>query len=77
MYCINTFYLLLKFIIDYNCVSSLRPVDVEFMGALQNKVNLVPVLGKADCLTLLELSRKKRKVCMSSSFVNNPTLCRF
>ncbi|TSP68502.1 Septin-4 [Bagarius yarrelli] len=38
------------------------PVDVEFMRALHKKVNLLPVLGKADCLTPLELSQKKKKI---------------
>ncbi|XP_031556865.1 septin-2-like [Actinia tenebrosa] len=40
----------------------LRPVDVQFMQALHNKVNIVPVIAKADCLTKHELSRLKRKV---------------
>ncbi|ETE63270.1 Septin-5, partial [Ophiophagus hannah] len=28
----------------------LRPVDVEFMKALHEKVNIVPLIAKADCL---------------------------
>ncbi|XP_076836556.1 septin 4a isoform X1 [Brachyhypopomus gauderio] len=40
----------------------LRPIDVEFMRALHEKVNVVPVLAKADCLTLLEVTRKKIKI---------------
>lgn len=68
---LRIYYLIIKFIVRsiyYNCVSSLRPVDVEFMRALHEKVNIVPVLGKADCLTPLEVSRKKKKVRMSPSF---------
>lgn len=41
---------------------------MEFMRALHEKVNIVPVLGKADCLTPLEVSQKKKKVRMSLSF---------
>ncbi|XP_076836558.1 septin 4a isoform X2 [Brachyhypopomus gauderio] len=45
-----------------NNTGSLRPIDVEFMRALHEKVNVVPVLAKADCLTLLEVTRKKIKI---------------
>lgn len=61
----------------YNWVSSLRPVDVEFMRALHEKVNIVPVLGKADCLTPLEVSWKKKKVHMSPFCVHVTTVCGF
>lgn len=40
----------------------LRPLDVEFMKALHQRVNIVPILAKADTLTPLEVERKKRKV---------------
>ncbi|KAF6299643.1 hypothetical protein mRhiFer1_015066 [Rhinolophus ferrumequinum] len=40
----------------------LRPLDVEFMKALHQRVNIVPVLAKADTLTPPEVERKKRKV---------------
>lgn len=42
--------------------SSLRPLDVEFMKALHEKVNIVPVLAKADTLTPSEVKKKKIKV---------------
>ncbi len=29
----------------------LKPLDVEFMRKLQDKVNIIPVIGKADTLT--------------------------
>ncbi|KAF4077642.1 hypothetical protein AMELA_G00210470 [Ameiurus melas] len=45
-----------------NNTESLRPVDVEFMRAMHEKVNIVPVLGKADCLTSPEVSRKKKMI---------------
>ncbi|XP_053335071.1 septin-5-like [Clarias gariepinus] len=56
----NRVHCCLYFISPYG--HGLRPVDVEFMRALHHKVNLVPVLGKADCLTPLELVRKKKRI---------------
>lgn len=41
---------------------SLRPLDVEFMRALHQRVNIVPVLAKADTLTPAEVERMKNKV---------------
>ncbi|XP_049334639.1 septin 4b isoform X1 [Astyanax mexicanus] len=40
----------------------LRPLDVEFMKALHEKVNIVPVLAKADTLTPSEVKKKKIKI---------------
>lgn len=40
----------------------LRPLDIEFMKALHNKVNIVPVIGKADTLTPAEVQKKKQKI---------------
>ncbi|XP_039534115.1 septin 5b isoform X2 [Pimephales promelas] len=40
----------------------LRPVDVEFMKALQDKVNVVPLISKADCLTPAEMKKMKDRV---------------
>ncbi|XP_062392945.1 septin 4a isoform X1 [Sardina pilchardus] len=40
----------------------LRPLDIEFMRALHGKVNIVPVLAKADSLTPAEIRRKKTKI---------------
>uniref|UniRef100_A0A6I8PTP5 Septin 5 n=1 Tax=Xenopus tropicalis TaxID=8364 RepID=A0A6I8PTP5_XENTR len=40
----------------------LKPLDVEFMKALHGKVNIVPVIAKADTLTLKERDRLKRRV---------------
>ncbi len=33
----------------------LRQIDLEFMRRLQYKVNLIPVVAKADCLTMQEV----------------------
>ncbi|KAG2462884.1 PAK2 kinase, partial [Polypterus senegalus] len=40
----------------------LKPLDVEFMKAIHNKVNVVPVIAKADTLTLKERERLKRRI---------------
>nr|XP_029536835.1 septin-5-like isoform X3 [Oncorhynchus nerka] len=40
----------------------LRPLDVEFMKALHEKVNIVPILAKADTLTPTEVKTKKFKI---------------
>ncbi|XP_075887968.1 septin-5-like [Nelusetta ayraudi] len=40
----------------------LRPLDVQCMKALHEKVNIVPVLAKADSLTQAEVYRKKMKI---------------
>lgn len=45
------------------CVcSSLRPIDIEFMKHLSKVVNIVPVIAKADTLTLEERDFFKKKV---------------
>lgn len=40
----------------------LKPIDITFMKMLHTKVNIVPVIAKADCLTKFEMQRLKRKV---------------
>ncbi|XP_038563460.1 septin-5-like [Micropterus salmoides] len=40
----------------------LRPLDVECMKALHEKVNIIPVLAKADSMTQAEVWRKKMKI---------------
>ncbi|KAE8285486.1 Septin-5 Cell division control-related protein 1 [Larimichthys crocea] len=40
----------------------LRPVDIEFMKALQDKVNVVPLIAKADCLTPTEIKKLKERL---------------
>jgi septin family protein len=45
-----------------NIVFRLKPLDVAFMKAIHNKVNIVPVIAKADTLTLKERERLKKRV---------------
>nr|XP_033801578.1 septin-4-like isoform X1 [Geotrypetes seraphini] len=40
----------------------LRPLDVEFMKGVHEKVNIVPVIAKADTLTPFEVQRLKQKI---------------
>lgn len=40
----------------------LKPLDIEFMKRLHNKVNIVPVIAKADTLTQEECSKFKKKI---------------
>lgn len=48
----------------FSLLVSLRPIDVEFMKTLHEKVNIVPVLAKADSFTPVEVRKMKMKVCM-------------
>jgi len=41
---------------------SLRPLDVEFMKRLHNCVNIVPVIAKADTLTIEERDAFKQRI---------------
>ena len=41
---------------------SLKPLDVEFMKRLHDKVNIVPVIAKADTMTPEEIIRFKKQV---------------
>merc|ERR1712168_745144 len=40
----------------------LKPLDIEFMKALHNKVNIVPVIAKADTLTMGEVMKLKKRI---------------
>ncbi|XP_072393034.1 septin-1 [Diabrotica undecimpunctata] len=40
----------------------LKPLDIEFMKKLHNKVNIVPVIAKADVLTKKEMQKLKKTV---------------
>lgn len=47
-------------------MSRLRPIDVEFMKRLDKCVNIVPVIAKADTLTVEEREAFRRRVCLDS-----------
>lgn len=41
---------------------SLKPVDVEFMRRLHTKVNLIPIIAKADTMTEDEVAQFKARI---------------
>lgn len=41
-------------------VFSLKPLDIEFMKRLHDRVNIIPVLAKADTMTPEECGQFKR-----------------
>lgn len=45
----------------------LRPLDIEFMKRLSKVVNIVPVIAKADTLTLEERVYFKQRVGLMAS----------
>ncbi|XP_067934241.1 septin-4-like isoform X2 [Watersipora subatra] len=51
---------LLYFISPYG--HGLKPLDVECLKRLHNKVNIIPLIAKADTLTQAEVARNKAKV---------------
>jgi len=49
---------------------SLRPIDIEFMRCLHTKVNLIPVIAKADTLTDDEILQFKQRILSDISHHN-------
>lgn len=45
---------------------SLRPLDLEFMKHLSKVVNIIPVIAKADTMTLEEKTEFKQRVSILS-----------
>lgn len=48
---------------------SLKPLDIEVMRRLHTKVNLIPVIAKADTLTDEEINAFKARVSVASTLV--------
>ena len=42
--------------------ASLKPIDIEFMRQLHTRVNLIPIIAKADTLTDEEVAEFKARV---------------
>jgi len=40
----------------------LKPMDIKFMKNLHSKVNLIPIIAKADALTELEVKKLKKRI---------------
>ncbi|CAF1051428.1 unnamed protein product [Adineta steineri] len=56
----NRIHCLLYFISSFT--RGLKPLDIECMKALHHKVNIVPIIAKADALTTIELIRMKQTI---------------
>ena len=50
---------------------SLKPLDIEVMKKLCTRVNLIPVVAKADTLTPTDLAKFKQRVCIYASLLRN------
>ena len=55
----NGLYLIFKYFVIF---FRLKPLDIKVMKALHHKVNIVPIIAKADTLTLNEVKSLKQKV---------------
>lgn len=44
---------------------TLRAIDLEFMKNLQDKVNIIPIIAKADTLTVDECQQMKKNVTIT------------
>lgn len=51
--------------VPHSSTSRLREMDIELMRRLSPRVNVIPVIGKADSLTPRELQAFKKRVCSS------------
>jgi len=58
MLCKYKYYITLK----RNLSLSLRPIDVEFMLNIHEKVNVIPIISKADMLTEKEKIQIKQRI---------------
>lgn len=47
---------------SYSILVRLRQIDVEFMRRLQYKINIIPIIAKADSFTVSELRTFKQRV---------------
>ena len=50
------------------CHFSLKPLDIEVMKRLGTRVNLIPVIAKADTLTQHDLAVFKNRVSLITLF---------
>ena len=50
-------------------LSSLKPLDIQFMKELHHLVNIIPVIAKSDTLTPSEIKKLKTRVLPNVLFV--------
>lgn len=48
---------------------TLKPLDIEVMKRLSSRVNLIPVVAKADTLSPADLARFKQRVCDLGEYI--------
>lgn len=48
----------------------MTPLDVEFMQRLHDKVNIIPIISKADTMTPDEVTEYKKQVYIFFTHVN-------
>ena len=49
----------------------MKPLDIECMKALQGKVNIIPIIAKADTLTQSEVKRLKTRVRLLNNLITS------
>ena len=54
---------------------SLKPLDIEFMKHLHDKVNIIPLIAKADTMTPEECTKFKQQVARYVCTVAHASLC--
>nr|XP_055118911.1 septin-7-like isoform X1 [Symphalangus syndactylus] len=52
----------------------LTPLDIEFMKCLHEKVNIIPLIAKADTLTPEECQQFKKQYCLPLAVVGSSTV---
>lgn len=52
---------------------TLKPLDIEVMKRLCSRVNLIPVIAKADTLSPADLAKFKQRVCVCDHFLPTNT----
>lgn len=50
----------------------LREMDIDFMMLLSNRVNVIPILAKADTMTEKEIARNKKAIIDDINYFNIP-----
>ena len=57
------------------CIThSLKPIDIEFMRQLHTRVNLIPIIAKADTLTDEEIAEFKARVSWCTFHLSSTTI---
>ena len=56
---------------------SLKPLDIEFMKRLHDKVNIIPLIAKSDTMTQDECREFKKTVNQHNNSMNSHPLCFF